>query len=471
VTEFTLTINGEALKAEQTFSVINPATEELVAKCPDASLDDLDRAVQAAQTAFAAWSALPENERADCLKKASSIALDHKDELARLLTLEQGKPYEAACCEIDDMSNQLNLTSEQRLPVIVLSDDETTRIELHHKPLGVVAIIVPWNYPFEIAYSRMAAALMVGNTVVIKPSPHTPLTTLRYAELIRDVFPAGVMNIISGGDEVGAALTQHSLVRHINFTGSVATGKAIAKNASDDLKRVTLELGGNDAAIVLDDVNIKEVAEPIFWGAFENSGQACTAIKRLYVHEKVYEPLVAALQNIAENIKIGEGLEPQIQMGPLNNKQQLDIVKELVNDAKSHGATMLTGGKQLERSGYFYPPTLITNVKEGIRIVDEEQFGPVLPIMKFATVEEAVERANKTALGLGASVWSSDWQKASDIANQLESGIAWVNEANTLNPEIPFGGVKHSGIGRIHSHWGQEELTNMQTLSIKKKPS
>lgn len=467
---YQLTINGQNMNGKaNSFAVINPATEEQLAECPAASSEQIDEAVNAARKAFNDWKTTPIAKRRELLARCAQKLKEHRDELAVLLTREQGKPLTKAQEEVDDSIEALKDVAEINVPNVILQDDNQARVEVQHKPLGVIAAIVPWNYPVYIAINNIAIALYAGNSIIVKPSPYTPLTTLRIGEILREVIPAGLINIISGGDEVGAQLSKHSNINKITFTGSVATGKKIAQVAAKNLKPVTLELGGNDPAIVLEDVDVKQVAEPIFWGAFTNSGQICIAIKRLYVHESIIEPLVAELKKIAESIKLGEGLEQGVQMGPLNNAAQLKRVKTLVADARRSGAKIVTGGKALKRPGYFYPPTLITQVKEGVRLVDEEQFGPVLPIISFKTLDEAIARANATPLGLGASVWTGDWHKGAAIAQRLESGTAWVNRVFTTHPHAPFGGVKDSGQGREGGVWGYVGATEVQTLSIAKR--
>lgn len=465
---FSNMINGKLIPTEQTFDVINPATEQVLAACPSATVNQLNDAVQAAKNAFTDWRKLSYAERAEYLNKAGDIIEKNVNDIAKMLSQEQGKTLKNAAGEVLSSVNFLKKISEVALEPEIIFENEKKRIELHRKPLGVAAVITPWNYPVNLAIGRATTALITGNTVVIKPSPFTPLSTLMIGELVKDIFPAGVLNVTAGGDDVGAALTKHPDVRKISFTGSVPTGKAIASVAANDLKRLTLELGGNDAAIVLDDVEVDKVAEQLFWGAFTNTGQVCIAIKRLYVHENVYEPIVNKLKELAQNVKMGDGLDEDSQLGPLNNKNQLDIVTNLVEDAKQHGATIVAGGERMDRPGYFYKPTIVTDIKEGVRLVDEEQFGPVLPVMKFSDVNDAIARANNTKLGLGGSVWSSDYERASKVARQLESGTAWVNSILDLNPKTPFGGVKESGIGREFGKWGLEELTDLQTVSINK---
>jgi acyl-CoA reductase-like NAD-dependent aldehyde dehydrogenase len=315
---------------------------------------------------------------------------------------------------------------------------------------------------------KIAPALLVGNTVVGKPSPYTPLSTLALGAAIADVVPPGVVNILGGSDQVGAALTAHPGVRKVSFTGSVATGKKVARAAADDLKRVTLELGGNDPAIVLPDVDAKAVASRLFWGAFANSGQVCIAIKRLYVHEDVYPAIVSELSEVARRVKLGPGLEAGTQLGPLNNRMQFERVQDLVEDARKHGGKVEVGGTALARPGYFFPPTLVTGIGEGVRLVDEEQFGTALPVIPYRDVDDAVEQANRTHFGLGASVWTANVERGTELATRLESGTTWVNQHMSLGRDFPFGGMKWSGIGRQNGPWGLEEFCELQVLNVAK---
>jgi acyl-CoA reductase-like NAD-dependent aldehyde dehydrogenase len=319
-----------------------------------------------------------------------------------------------------------------------------------------------------LAAWKIAPALLAGNTIVLKPSPFTPLSTLKLGEIIRDALPPGVVNIVSGNDQLGAWITGHPAVRKISFTGSVATGKKVAAAVAPDLKRVTLELGGNDAAIVLDDASPKKVAEKLFWGAFTNSGQVCSAIKRLYVHESIYQPVLDELAAVAKSVKVGDGMQQDTQLGPLNNKMQFDRVNELLEDAKKHGARCVTGGAAPGGGGYFIAPTLVTGIAEGTRLVDEEQFGPALPVLPYRDVEDAVQRANRTMYGLSGSVWSSNPERAAELAGQLDCGTAWVNQHLAIVPNAPFGGAKWSGIGVENGPWGLLGFTELQTVNISK---
>lgn len=466
--EYKLTLSGKQISTADHFDVINPATEEIIAKCPQASNEQVDLACQGAHDALKQWQDFTMEERQRYFTKAASLLEAHKDELAELLTHEQGKPLAQAMSETEAAIAKLNFSSSFTAPVHVLLDNAEKKVEVIYKPLGVICAITPWNFPLSIGMGKFAMAALAGNTVVLKPSPYTPLTSLRMGELLNQVFPAGVLNIITGLDDVAKQLTAHPLIAKYTFTGSVPTGKVIAKLAADRLTPATLELGGNDAAIVLDDINLHDVAPKLFWSAFGNCGQICIATKRLFVQESIADELTNALVKLAKEVKVGNGLDDGVTMGPLNNTNQRRIVHELVEDAKANGAHVLCGGKPIDGPGYFYEPTLINNVTDQTRIVREEQFGPVLPILSFKTPNEAIERANALPFGLGGSVWSSDLSKATDIAQQLETGLAWVNNRGAATPDAPFGGVKQSGIGRENGLWGFEEVTEKQTLVIAK---
>ena len=386
------------------------------------------------------------------------------DLLGPILTAEQGKPIGDAAIEVFGSAIWLQYFAELEAPPTVIRDDDQAYVEVVRRPVGVVAGITPWNYPLVLAFWKIAPALLAGNTIVVKPSPFTPLTTLRLGELLRDVVPPGVLNIVSGSDQLGAWMTTHPVPRKISFTGSIETGKKVALAAAADLKRVTLELGGNDPAIVLDDAEPAVVARGIFAGAFQNNGQVCSAVKRVYVPERLYGEVVAALVEEARAAKVGEGTEPGVTLGPINNKPQLDRVAELVADALSHGAKAATGGAPLDGPGYFFQPTILTDLMDGTRIVDEEQFGPALPVVAYRDLDDAVERANATHFGLSGSVWGADADRATEVAGRLECGTAWVNTHLALAPQQPFGGFKWSGIGVENGPWGLAEFSEVQAV-------
>jgi acyl-CoA reductase-like NAD-dependent aldehyde dehydrogenase len=468
VTAFTHTIDGRAETSDSFFDVINPATGEPFAKCPDASRAQLDQTVAAARRAFPAWSHLSFQERRQHLHRFAQALRERVDELVPLLVREQGKPLADARAELTLSPRQIERLSELEIQNEVLRNDERGRVELRYRPLGVVGVITPWNVPIAIAVGRIAQALYTGNTVVQKPSPNTPLTTLRMGELTRGILPPGVLNIIAGGNDLGPWMTGHSGIDKIAFTGSVAAGKKVLVSASSNLKRVTLELGGNDAAIVLDDADPEAIAPSIFWAAFGNSGQVCMAIKRLYVHERIYEPMCAALTEIARSVKVGDGFDPEVKIGPLQNKMQYEHVLAILEDTKRHGARILAGGHALDRPGYFVAPTIVAGITEGTRLVDEEPFGPILPILRYTDIEDAIRRANATRYGLGGSVWTKDLEKGAEIAARLEVGTAWVNQHCHLEPTVPFGGAKESGLGCEYSLMGLKSYMEAQVISVAK---
>ena len=462
-----MTINGAAAAAEATFGVINPATGDVFDQAPECTREQLDAAMQAAAAAFRTWC-LDEAARRALLGACADAINAHADELARVLTQEQGKPLAKAAAEIAGAARWFTYTARLELPVEVALDNDRVRVEVRRRPYGVVAAITPWNYPVSLAVWKIAPALLAGNTIVLKPSPFTPLATLRLGEILRDLLPAGVLNVVSGGDALGAWMTSHPAVRKISFTGSVATGKLVAAAAAPDLKRVTLELGGNDPAIVLPDVDVARTAKRLFWGAFENCGQVCSAIKRVYVPESLYEPMVARLAEMARGVTVGNGLDEDSELGPINNQPQLERVQELVEDARQSGARLVTGGQRLGDRGYFYAPTIVADLADGARLVDEEQFGPVLPVVPYTELDDAIERANATHFGLSGSVWSSDTARAEAVARQLECGTVWVNQHLNVLPHAPFGGAKWSGIGVENGPWGLLGFTEIQTVNVAK---
>ena len=468
-TDFSLLIDGKLEQSELALDVINPAFGEVFARCPAANRSHLDRAVKAARAAFGAWRNKSFAERAALVKKSSEVLRAHQAELAELLTREQGKPLSQAAAEIDRGTAQSDGMVGIEIPTEVLVDDKQSHIELRYRPLGVIGIITPWNAPISLALGPLVSALYTGNTVVLKPSPYTPLTTLKVAELLKDVFPPGVMNVIAGGDQLGAWMTEHADIDKISFTGSVATGKKVIVSAAATMKRVTLELGGNDPAIILDDVDPKAIAKKVFFASFVNSGQVCMAIKRIYAHESIYDELCTALVAEAKKTKIGNGLEPSTDLGPLQNKMQYDKVVALIDETKKTGAKFLTGGEIPQGPGYFLPPTLVTDIDESSRLVQEEQFGPIVPIMKFSDVEDAIRRANDTRYGLSGSVWAKDTQRGAEIAARLEVGTAWVNQHRATSAFVPFGGAKESGLGRAYSSLGLKSYMEPEVVSVAKQ--
>jgi len=462
---YKLLINGALVDGASQMDVINPANEEVLARAPRASRVQLDEAVAAAQAAFPAWRDTPIAERKAKLAEIADAIQANAADLARTLTQEQGKPIGDATGEIYGAAAFFRYFTMLDLPVKVLDDSENRKVEVRRKPLGVVGAIVPWNFPIILMAFKVPAALLAGNTMVVKPAPTTPLTTLKIAALIKDILPPGVVNVIADGGELGAAMTAHPGIRKISYTGSTATGKKVMAGAADALKRITLELGGNDAAIVLPGSDPKTTAPKIFAGAFQNSGQVCIAIKRAYVHDSIYDAMCDELAELAEKAVVGDGLQQGTQLGPIQNKTQYERVLGLIDSARKDGK-IIAGGVPVEGAGYFIRPTIVRDITDGARLVDEEQFGPVLPVIRYDDAEDALARANNSEYGLGGSIWSPDLERAYDLATRMDSGTVWVNKHADLAPNIPFGGAKGSGIGVELGEEGLAEFTQLQVINV-----
>ncbi|WP_151702901.1 aldehyde dehydrogenase family protein [Nitrincola alkalilacustris] len=464
---YSLLINGRKVIGEQgSFSVINPATGSALGECPAASAGQLEEAIAAASTAFATWQYTPESNITEMMNAIADKIEAHADELARIITLEQGKPLGLAQIEVGASAAWTRATAAMTLPVKTIEDSENRLIELHRKPLGVIGSITPWNWPLMIAIWHIVPAIRTRNTLVIKPSSFTPFNTLRLVELINEVLPAGVVNVVTGERDIGNTITGHPTLRKVVFTGSTPTGQTIMRNAASNLKRLTLELGGNDAGIVLPGTDLEKIAPAIFQTAFLNMGQTCAALKRLYVHESQYEEMCQRLSSIAKSQVVGSGLDEGVTFGPIQNKKQFDLVCTLVDDARESGARILTGGAPLNGPGYFYPPTIVADARDGMRLVNEEQFGPVLPVIRYTDLEDAITQANASESALGGSVWGNDIELASQIALRFECGTAWVNNHAEVLPHCPFGGCKMSGFGLEFGEEGLLEYTAPQLLNI-----
>ena len=468
-TQYKNLINGQMVENGEWLNVVNPATEEVIGQVVACGPADLDKAVAAARAAFKTWSKTPIEERRTYIRAISKAIGDNTEELYRLLTSEQGKPHEQARGEIMGAAYMVNAQADLDIDDEMNTDNDKETIRTRRVPVGVVGGIVPWNFPVSMAVQKIVPAMLSGCTIVLKPSPFTPLATLRIAELIADIVPAGVVNIITGEDTLGPLITEHPDIDKITFTGSTATGKKIMEGASADLKRITLELGGNDASIVLPDADVQKVAEQLFWSSFMNAGQICVAAKRIYIHEDIYDELSAAIVEVAKTVKVGDGSQQGTGVGPVQNKKQFERVKELIQDAKDNGYNFLIGGDvDPSGTGYYVPISILDNPPEDARIVAEEQFGPVMPLMKFSTEEEAITRANNSDYGLAGAVWTKDEEKGVKIAEQLETGTVWVNQFLKLTPHTPFAGHKQSGFGAEYGKEGLLEFTYPQVIMLKK---
>lgn len=462
--DYKLLIGGRLVDGDSTMEVINPANEEVLATCPRGSERQLDEAIAAAKAAFGGWRKLPMAERRAMIVKLADALEGRLDEFARLLTQEQGKPLAESTAEIAYTAAFLRYLASLDLQSKLIEDNENRRVEMRRKPLGVVGCIIPWNFPVLIVAFKAPVALLAGNTIVIKPSPTTPLTTLRMGELCAEIFPAGVVNIVTDMNDLGARLTTHPDVAKISFTGSTETGKKVMASAASSIKRITLELGGNDAAIVLPDADPKTVAPGIFGGATMNAGQVCLAIKRVYAHETIYDELCDELAKLADAAIVDDGLKQGAQIGPLQNRMQYEKVKGFLEDARANG-NIIAGGVVEDRPGFFIRPTIVRDVTDGMKIVDEEQFGPILPVIKYSDADDALARANASPYGLGGSIWSPDRDKAYELACEMDSGTVWINKHLDFGPNIPFGGAKQSGIGVEFAEEGLYEFTQVQVIN------
>jgi acyl-CoA reductase-like NAD-dependent aldehyde dehydrogenase len=467
--EFTMTIRGEPARGElEALRVVNPATEQVIATAPSASRDQLDLAVQGARDAQPAWAATPVAERKDVVRELAGRITEHADELATLLTQEQGKPRANARIEVERSAQWIRSLAELELDDVVVVDDADRRVTVRRVPLGVVGAIVPWNFPVSLALWKVGPALLTGNTIVLKPSPNTPLTGLALGELARDIVPAGVLSVITGGDELGPWMTAHHAIDKIAFTGSTETGKRVMASAAAHLARVTLELGGNDPAIVMPDVDVAATAEKLFWACFNNTSQYCLATKRLYVHDEIFDEFAHHLARVAADVRIGNGMDEGTQLGPLQNRRQYEVVQDFIAESRQRGDEFLVEVPVDHDAGYFVGPIVVGRPPEDSRLVTEEPFGPIVPMLSFTDVDDVVARANDSRYGLGASVWSGDDARAEEIARRIDSGVVWVNEVQVLSPFFPMGGHRQSGIGRENGVDGLLEYTNTQSLSVRR---
>ncbi|MEU1369924.1 aldehyde dehydrogenase family protein [Streptomyces sp. NPDC005803] len=435
------------------FTVLDPATGEAFDETPHQQPDELDAVVGRAHDAWHGWRADPAARTTALLAAADAVDAAGTD-LAPLLTREQGKPLAESYAEVARTAARLRYFAEMAPRRQPFTDGRPVRSEIRWRPLGPVAALVPWNFPLQLASAKFAPALAAGNTMVLKPSPFTPLATRLLGSVLSTALPEDVLTIVTGREPLGARLASHPGVRHVTFTGSIPAGRAVAQGAAATLARVTLELGGNDAAILLDDVDVERIADRLFWAAFRNCGQVCMAVKRVYAPARLYSHVVEALAQRAKAAVVGAGLDPATELGPVNNAPQLARVEHYTARALADGARAVAGGHRLDRPGYFFAPTILADVPAGSPVVTEEQFGPVLPVLPYGNLDEAVEAANDTGFGLGGSVWGTDLDRAEEVADRLECGTAWINHHAELSLAQPFAGSKESGVGVAGGPWG-----------------
>ncbi|KAM0250497.1 hypothetical protein ACHAQJ_008620 [Trichoderma viride] len=465
---FVQIINGKSAPTERSHHGINPATLKAKPDVPVATQDDLDRAVDAAKEAFKKWSKVPYEERKAAVLAWADAVESLREEFRDLLISEQGKPIPQADAETDAAVAWIRGMSSIKLPEDIIEDNEKHTVITRYTPLGVVAAIVPWNFPLLIATGKITPALLTGNVIIVKPSPFTPYGGLKLVELAQQFFPPGVIQSLSGDDSLGPWITSHPGIDKISFTGSTNTGKLVMQSASKTLKRVTLELGGNDPAIIFPDVDVDKVAEKVALYSFLNSGQVCLNLKRIYIHESIYEEFRDAMVKHIKAYTLGDGSHAGVSHGPLQNSMQYERVKTFFDDIEKQGWKVAVGGKIEPSNGYYIAPTVIDRPPEDSRIVVEEPFGPIVPLLSWSSEEDVIARANNSSMGLGASIWSNNIEKAARIGREIEAGTVWINTHFEISPFVPFGGHKESGIG---TEWGANGLKgycNAQSMFVNK---
>ena len=469
--EYSYIINGVERTSKEMVEVFNPANKELIGKYYASTIVDVDEAIENSKIVQKSWSKLTQEERDNYLLKIADVLVENKAYLAELITKEQGKPLSGpgSNFEIDACIGWTQVPASLKLEDEVVFEDDSRKDVLQRKPIGVVAAITPWNWPLMIAIWQIIPSIKMGNTVVVKPSEYTTIASLEMYRLINEVLPAGVINVVTGDGKIGAHITAHPSVAKIMFTGSISTGKRIIEASKNNMARLTLECGGNDAGVVAPKSDFNSLAEGLFWGSFLNMGQTCAALKRLYVHEDDLDNCVEALSNLTKNFKMGDGINEDVLLGPIQNKMQFDKVNALIEEtSKNPNAKIIVPNPEVSKEGYFIPITFVTGVDNGDAIVDEEQFGTVLPIITYKNLDEAVAKANALDIGLGASVWGDDQNLVEEIADKLEAGTVWMNQHGAIHPFVPFGGVKQSGYGVEFGIEGLKAVTVPKIMSYKK---
>lgn len=460
-------MNGQAVLGKgKSIDVINPATLDVIAHVSSTTSEQLDECVGKAKEVFATWKNVDDQKIIQAFNAIAENILSKKNELATLITQEQGKPLFLAEVEVELTAQWINYVAGLTVPDEHYQDENGKKITVYNRPLGVIASVTPWNWPFMIAAWHLFPAIKAKNCVINKPSEFTPLSTIRFVEIINKHLPAGVCSLVLGDGQIGNALTAHPDIEKVTFTGSTSTGQRILQNSINTLKSVVLELGGNDVGIVLDDVDVDSVCQKLFMSAFLNAGQTCACLKRLYVHDKIYDQVVQRLTEIINSQVLGDGLAATTTFGPVQNKIQFDKVQRLIDDAIEQGATVIRSSQSLPENGYFIAPTLVLDVNEETAIVEQEQFGPVLPILRFTDIDKVIDSTNQSEFGLGSSIWTKDLHKAQQIAEKMETGTVWINSHADLSPDAAFGGWKLSGLGYSFGLGGLLQYTHKQAIHL-----
>ncbi|KSU64387.1 NAD-dependent succinate-semialdehyde dehydrogenase [[Bacillus] enclensis] len=467
---YNMLINGEEIGNDlPKTEVTNPATSEVVATIPRGGKDEAVRAVDAADTAFRDWSKKSVYERSELIRKWYDLINDHKEDLAETMTREQGKPLKEAAGEIQYANGFISWYAEEGKRVYgeqIPATQTNKRLFVSKQPVGVVAVITPWNFPAAMITRKVAPALATGCTVVIKPANLTPLTALKMAALAEKAgIPKGVINVVTGDSKaIGEAWLEDMRVRKLTFTGSTEVGRQLMKGSADTIKKISLELGGHAPSIVMDDCDIDKAVEGVVASKFRNAGQTCVCSNRVYVHEDISEEFTQRLVKKVKELKVGNGLEEGVDIGPLIDEDAVEKVQKHIDDAVSKGAKVVTGGKA--GKGLFFEPTVLTDVSEDMICMTDETFGPLAPISTFKTQEEAIERANDSIYGLAAYVFTENITRGIQICEQLEYGIVGLNDGVPSTPQAPFGGFKQSGLGREGGHQGIEEFLEVKYISV-----
>lgn len=455
-----LYIDGQFIGANdrKTQDVINPATEEVLGQLPYATKEDLDHALASAAKAFKTWQHSSPMERSAVLRKAAQLARERTQEIAHNLTLDQGKPLVEAIAEVSSCADHCDWHAEECRRIygrIIPSRRENFRQYVVREPIGVCAAFTPWNFPFNQAIRKISAAVGAGCTIILKGPEDSPSAVMAIAQLFEDAgLPKGVLNIVWGDPPfISEYLIRSPIVRKISFTGSVPVGKQLAALAGAEMKPATMELGGHSPVIVFDDADIAKTAKSLARSKIRNAGQTCVSPTRFYVHEKVYDHFLAEFIANLSSVKVGNGLDPNVNMGPLAHARRLQTISDFVDDARQHGATIETGGQSLDQKGFFYAPTVLTNLSTDSKIMTEEPFGPLAPVTSFSDIDEVIARANSLPYGLTSYVFTNNLQYSVKVSNSLEAGMVHINSLGSVLPEAPFGGVKDSGMG---SEGGQE---------------
>lgn len=465
---YKLLIDGKLVDGASTLDVIDPASGAVFETCARADEAQLEQAIAAAKRAFPEWASLDHDKRREYLHRFAEGIDARAAEFAKLLTREQGKPLAQAEFEVTGSAAALRYFGDQKLALATLRATDDGKIHEQYMPLGVVAAIAPWNFPLILMVMKIAPALSTGNTLVAKPAPTTPLTTALLGEVASDILPAGVLNVIIDANDLGSKLTTHPDIAKVSFTGSTPTGRKVMESGAGTLKRLTLELGGNDAAIILDDADVKEVAPKVFGAAMINAGQVCLAAKRIYAPRAMYDALCEELAKLAREAVVDDGLNQGAQIGPIQNRQQYEKVLEIIADAAKQGK-VIAGGDALDRDGYFIAPTVVRDLPDSARLVREEQFGPVIPVLAYDTIEEVIERANDSEYGLGGTIWTNDSDRGLAVALQIQTGTVWINKHLDMPFDVPFGGAKASGFGLSQGLDGMKEFMQLKIINVADK--